>query len=73
MDRKPVSLHLDQLEALLYDHGGDDRKADLRRDIDTRAREIIDAGGVSSVTVYHPAGFVAWYYENPKPAFGWYR
>jgi hypothetical protein len=73
MDRKPVSLRFDEPEALIYDCGGDGDKRALAKSFDARAREIIDAGSVSSVTVYHPAGFVAWYYEDPKPAFGWYR
>jgi len=67
MDRKPVTLTLTDTEAVVYDNGGDDRKAELRAAIDTRVRKIIDAGDVSSVTVYHPSGFVAWYYEAPSP------
>ena len=46
--------------------GIEDIIATVTATIDARASEIIDAGDVSSVTVYHPSGFVAWYYEAPS-------
>ena len=67
MDRKPVSIRFDESDALIYDCGGDHEKHALARHFDRRAAEIISAGDVSSVTVYHPSGFVAWYYEAPSP------
>ena len=73
MDRKPVSIRLTADEAAVYDSRDDQAGAELRATIDCRAAEIIDAGDVSSVTVNHPEGFTAWYYEAPNPTFGWYR
>lgn len=67
MDRKPVTLTLSADEAAVYDSRDDAAGAELRATIDARAAEIIGAGDVSSVTVYHPAGFTAWYYEAPSP------
>ena len=73
MERKPVCIRLTAEEAAVYDSRDDQAGAELRATIDCRAREIIDAGDVSSVTVVHPAGFTAWYYEALTPAYGWYR
>jgi len=73
MDRKPVTIRLTADEAAVYDSRDDRAGAELRATIDCRAIEIIGAGDVSSVTVYHPDGFTAWYYEAPTPACGWYR
>jgi hypothetical protein len=73
MDRKPVCIRLTAAEAAVYDSRDDQAGAELRATIDDRAIAIIDAGDVSSVTVNHPAGFTAWYYEAPTPTFGWYR
>ena len=67
MNRKPVSIRFDESEAVIYDCGGDDEKHALARHFDGRAAEIISAGDVSSVTVYHTSGFVVWYYEAPSP------
>ena len=67
MTRQPVSIRFDESDALIYDCGGDHEKHALARHFDCRAAEIISAGDVSSVTVYHTAGFVAWYYEAPSP------
>jgi hypothetical protein len=72
MDRKPVTIRLTPGEAAIYDSRDDQAGAELRNEIDCRAIEIIGAGDVSSVTVNHPDGFTAWYYE--APAFSeWYR
>ena len=73
MSRKPVTLTLSADEAAVYDSRDDQAGAELRATIDERAAALIDAGDVSSVTVHHPDGFVAWYYEAPTPTFGWYR
>jgi hypothetical protein len=73
MDRQPVTIRLRADEAAVYDSRDDQAGAELRANIDARAVEIIDAGNVSSVAVYHPDGFTAWYYEAPTPACGWYR
>jgi hypothetical protein len=73
MERKPVIYILSAAEAAVYDSRDDQAGAELRATIDCRAAEIIGAGDVSSVTVNHPDGFTAWYYEAPTPAFGWYR
>lgn len=73
MDRKPVTYTLSAAEAAVYDSRDDRAGAELRATIDERAALIIDAGNVSSVTVNHPDGFTAWYYEAPTPTFGWYR
>jgi hypothetical protein len=67
MDRKPVTIRLTADEAAVYDSRDDQAGAELRATIDARAVKIIDAGDVSSVTVNHAAGFVAWYYEAPSP------
>ena len=63
MSRKPVTLTLSAAEAAVYDSRDDQAGAELRAEFDCRAVEIIDAGDVSSVTVNHPAGFVAWHYD----------
>ena len=73
MDRKPVTYILSAAEAAVYDSRDDQAGAELRAAIDERATAIIDRGNVSSVTVNHPDGFTAWYYEAPTPACGWYR
>lgn len=73
MDRKPVTIRLTVDEAAVYDSRDDQAGAELRANIDERAAAIIYAGDVSAVTVYHPDGFVVWYYEAPTPACGWYR
>ena len=73
MDRKPITYILSAAEAAVYDSRDDQAGAELRATIDERAVAIIDRGNVSSVTVNHPAGFTAWYYEAPTPACGWYR
>ena len=66
MDRKPVTIRLTSDEAALYDSRDDQAGAELRATVDERAAAIIGAGNVSSVTVNHPAGFCAWYYEAPS-------
>jgi predicted RNA-binding Zn ribbon-like protein len=64
MDRKPLAIRLTADEAAVYDSRDDQAGAELRAEFDCRAAEIIDAGDVSSVTVHHPDGFVAWYYDR---------
>lgn len=71
MERKPVTLRLTDEEANTFDRGGL-HKTELRSEYDNRAIVILDGGDVSSVTVTHPAGYVAWYYEARRPAFGWF-
>ena len=56
------TILLTPAESAVYDSRDDQAGAELRNEIDCRAREIIDAGDVSSVTVVHPAGFTAWCY-----------
>lgn len=73
MDRKPITLTLTPTETAVYDSRDRVAVDALRNDIETRARATVAAGGVSSVSVYHPAGFVAVYVEARTPAFGWYR
>jgi hypothetical protein len=73
MNRKPITIRLSTTEAAIYDSRDDVRTAELRRDVDARAHEILDAGDVSSVTFLHPQGFVAFYTEARRPSFGWYR
>ena len=63
MNRKPVTYILSAAEAAVYDSRDDQAGAELRATIDERAAAIIDAGNVSSVTVNHPDGFVAWHYD----------
>ena len=63
MNRKPVTYILSAAEAAVYDSRDDQAGAELRATIDCRAVEIIDAGGVSSVTVNHPDGFTVWHYD----------
>ena len=73
MERLPVKFVLSPTETAVYDSRDRAAVDSLRNDIETRARATIAAGGVSSVSVYHPAGFVAVYVEAPTPTFGWYR
>ena len=67
------TIRLTADEAAVYDSRDDQAGVELRATIDTRAIDILRAGDTLSVSVYHPNGFVAWYYEAPTPACGWYR